>query len=156
MVPAGPSPVWDKHCAQWRRLQKIGRKLYVVDLGVKAGLRTRRQPKFLDGRRLFPGYVCPKSCGGRLTIPVERPKRRPKLWVLYCLYGCKSEMDLSPNCNQQRMGNNWTTNVALSQQENRGPNRLMGFEKLNTETAKTRERATPERAMIPSNEFIYI
>ena len=32
----------------------------------------------------------------------------------------------------------------------------MGFEKLNTETAKTRERATPERAMIPSNEFIYI
>ena len=54
------------------------------------------------------------------------------------------------------MGNNWTTIVALSQQENRGPNRLMGFEKLNTETAKTRERATPERAMIPSNEFIYI
>ena len=65
-------------------------------------------------------------------------------------------MDLSPNYNQQRMGNNWTTNVALSQQENRGPNRLMGFEKLNTETAKTRERATPERAMIPSNEFICI
>ena len=32
----------------------------------------------------------------------------------------------------------------------------MGFEKLGTETAKTRERATPERAMIPSNEFIYI
>ena len=46
--------------------------------------------------------------------------------------------------------------MALSQQENRGPNRLMGFEKIETETAKTRARATPERAMIPSNEFIYI
>ena len=65
-------------------------------------------------------------------------------------------MDFSPSYKQQRMGNNWTIDVALSQQENRGPNRLMGFEKLNTETAKTRERATPERAMIPSNEFISI
>ena len=54
------------------------------------------------------------------------------------------------------MGNNRTINVALSQQENRGPNRLMGLEKIDAETAKTRERATPERAMIPSNEFIYI
>jgi hypothetical protein len=54
------------------------------------------------------------------------------------------------------MGNNWTTIVALSQQENRGPNRLVGFEKIEAETAKTRARATPERAMIPSNEFIYI
>ena len=54
------------------------------------------------------------------------------------------------------MGNNWKIDVALSQPKNRGPNRLMGIQKLNTETAKTRERATPERAMIPSNEFIYI
>ena len=109
---AGPSPVWDKHCAQWRRLQKIGRKLYVVDLGVQAGQHTRRQPKCLDGRRLFPGNVCPKSCGGRdckmraanekriitrrentshataqlhgenITEPTEQSKREPKLWAL--------------------------------------------------------------------------
>ena len=46
------------------------------------------------------------------------------------------------------MRNNWTTIVALSQQENRGPNRVVGFEKIEAET--------PERAMIPSNEFIYI